>query len=214
MDWAIGGIAGMVVPAGRAPDMAKQTLLHPILVTPRLRLRQFRAEDAGAMHGCFADPEAMRFWNTPVHTKLIETERAVLRFIDCTPSYYRFWAVAEAAADHCVGMVNYHDGHIRCKRVAIGYIIDPARHRQGIAAEALSAMLDFCFDALGFHRLQAFIHPDNTASRALVEKLGFRQEGRLGDNLRVGDDWRDDMLYALLATERRSHQTLAPAERP
>jgi [ribosomal protein S5]-alanine N-acetyltransferase len=181
--------------------MPKRPASHPTLATARLRLRQFRAEDADAMHACFADPDAMRFWNTPIHSKRIETERAVRRFIDCTPAYYRFWAVADSATDRCLGMVNYHDGHIGSKRVAIGYIIDPARQREGIGAEAVSAMLKFCFGALGLHRAQAFIHPDNIASRRLVEKLGFRCEGRLRDNLRVGDEWRDDMLYALLATE-------------
>ena len=182
--------------------MAKQPTPHPTLVTSRLRLRQFHAEDTDAMHECFADPEAMRFWNTPVHTKRIETERAVRRFIDCTPSYYRFWAVADAGSDRCLGMVNYHDGHIRHKRVAIGYIINPADHRQGIATEAVAAMLGYCFGELGLHRVQAFIQPDNRASRALAEKLGFRREGLLRDNLRVGDTWRDEMLYALLRTDR------------
>src|SRR5271168_2112113 len=150
--------------------MAKQPAPHPTLVTPRLRLRQFRPEDAGAMHQCFANPEAMRVWNTPVHASRLETERAVRRFIDCTPSYYRFWAVADAGTDRCLGMVNYHDGHIRSKRVAIGYIVDPARCRQGVATEAVSAMLDFCFDRMGIHRVQAFIHPDNAASLRLAEK--------------------------------------------
>jgi [ribosomal protein S5]-alanine N-acetyltransferase len=184
--------------------MAKRPVPHPILSTRRLRLRQFCVEDTDAMHRCFADCDAMRFWNHPVHTKLIETERAVKRFVDCTPSYYRFWAVADAKTDHCLGMVNYHDGHIRSRRVAIGYIVDPAYHQKGIATEAVSAMLDFCFGELGLHRAQAFIHPENTASRKLVEKLGFHCEGLLRDNLRVGDDWRDDMLYALLETDHRS----------
>ena len=184
--------------------MAKPPAPHPIFSTRRLRLRQFRAEDVDAMHLCFANPEAMRFWNQPVHMQRIQTERAVRNFIDCTPSYYRFWAVADAGTDRWLGLVNYHDGHIRSKRVAIGYIIDPARHRQGIATEAISAMLDFCFGELGLHRVQAFIIHDNTASRALVEKLGFRSEGLLRDNLRVGDFWRDDMLYALLESDRRS----------
>jgi ribosomal-protein-alanine N-acetyltransferase len=183
--------------------MAKKPVPHPILSTPRLRLRQFRTEDADAMHECFADAEAMRFWNRPVHTKPIETERAVRNCIDCTPSYYRFWAVADAGTDRCLGMVNYHDGHIRSQRVAIGYIINPARQRQGIATEAVSAMLDFCFGELGLHRAQAFIDPDNTASRMLVEKLGFRCEGLLRDNLRVGDVRRNEMLYALLKTDPR-----------
>lgn len=181
--------------------MAKRPIPHPTLVTSRLQLRQFRVDDVDAMHECFADPEAMRFWNRPVHTKRIETERAVRSCIDCTPSYYRFWAVADAETDHCLGLVNYHDGHIRSKRAAIGYIINPTRHRQGLATEAVSAMLDFCFGELGLHRLEALINPDNTASRALVEKLGFRCEGLLRDHLRVGDTWRDEMLYALLETD-------------
>jgi predicted acetyltransferase len=97
-----------------------------------------------------------------------------------------------------------HDGHIRYKRVTIGYIIDPGRHQEGIATEAVSAMLDFCFGELHLHRVQAFIQPDNTASRKLVEKLGFRSEGLLRDNLRVGGAWRDEMLFALLETDWRS----------
>ena len=204
MGWRPGQIVGMVVPQSMSPDMAKRPVPHPTLSTSRLRLRQFRAEDTDAMHECFANPEAMRFWNRPVHTKRIETERVVRSCIECTPSYYRFWAVADAKTDRCLGMANYHDGHIRSKRVAIGYIIDPARQRQGIATEAVSAMLDFCFGELGLHRVQAFIHPDNTASRTLVEKLGFRCEGLLRDNLRVDDVWRDDMLYALLETDSHS----------
>ena len=64
-------------------------------------------------------------------------------------------------------------------------------------------MLDHCFGALRLHRVQAFIQPDNAASRALVEKLGFCCEGLLRDNLRVGEAWRDELLYALLGTDRR-----------
>jgi RimJ/RimL family protein N-acetyltransferase len=167
-----------------------------------LRLRQFRAEDVEAMHECFADPEAMRFWNRPVHTKRIETERAVRSYIDCTPSYYRFWAVADVETDRCLGLVSYHDGHIRSKRAAIGYMINPAHHGQGLATEAVSAMLDFCFGELGLHRAEALIDPDNAPSRALAEKLGFRAEGLLRDHLRVGDTWRSEMLYSLLRTDR------------
>jgi [ribosomal protein S5]-alanine N-acetyltransferase len=181
--------------------MAKQPIPHPILVTTRLRLRQFREDDVDAMHACFTDVEAMRYWNTPVHAKRIETERAVRRFIDCTPSYYRFWAVADKTTDQCLGLVNYHDGHIRNKRAAIGYIVDPAHCRQGVATEAVSAMIRLCFEDLGLHRLQAFIHPDNAPSLKLIEKLGFRREGLLRENLRVGEEWRDDLLYALLSTD-------------
>jgi ribosomal-protein-alanine N-acetyltransferase len=186
--------------------MPKRTIPHPILTTPRLRLRQFHAGDVEGMHACLADAVAMRFWNHLPHRKLTETQRAVHRMIECTPTYYRFWAVADAQTDRCLGMVNYHDGRLRQRRATIGYIIDPTRQRQGVATEAVSAMVDFCFAELRLHRLEALIHPDNTASRALAEKLGFRCEGTLREHLRVGESWRDDMLYALLANEHPPRQ--------
>ena len=181
--------------------MPKEARPHPTLLTPRLRLRQFRVDDTDAMHECYADREAMRFWNSPVHTERMQTERAVRRFIDCTPSYYRFWAVADIETDRCVGMVNYHDGRMRDKRADIGYIVTPARHRQGIATEAVVAMLDHCFGELGLHRVQAFIEPENAASRALAEKLGFRREGLLRDSLRARGSWHDEMIYGLLSAD-------------
>jgi ribosomal-protein-alanine N-acetyltransferase len=187
-------------------DMAKGQKPHPIFATERLVLRQFRVEDTDAMHEYFSDPDAMRYWHKPVHAKRIETERAVRNYIDCTPSYYRFWAVASAETDRCHGLVAYSDGHIRSKRVSIGYLIDPACQRRGIATEAVSAVLDFCFGELGLHRAQAFMHPDNAASIALVEKLGFRREGLLRDHLHTGESWRDDMVYGLLGPEW-GHQT-------
>lgn len=183
--------------------MSKKPIPHPVLATSRLRLRQFRAEDVDAMHECFADEDTMRFWNQPTFTRRVETERAVRNFVDCTPSYYRFWAVADMDTDRCLGLVNYHDGHIRSRRVSIGYMIHPAHQKLGLATEAVSAMLSFCFGELGLHRVQAFIHPENRASISLVEKLGFRREGLLRDNLRVGETWRDDVLYALIASEAR-----------
>ncbi len=51
--------------------------IHAAPDSRRLHLRQFHGDDPEAMHRCFANPEAMRFWNHPVHTKPIETERAV-----------------------------------------------------------------------------------------------------------------------------------------
>ncbi|MBV1700515.1 MAG: GNAT family N-acetyltransferase [Hyphomicrobiales bacterium] len=194
--------------------MAKPPIAHPVLNTQRLRLRQFRLEDAEAMHRCFSSAEAMRFWNLPAHVRTIETERAVRSFIDCTPSYYRFWAVADAGTDLCLGLVNYHNGHIRSQRVDIGYIIDPAHQRKGIASEAVSALLGFCFGERALHRVQAFIDPANLASRRLVERLGFHEEGLLRDHLRVNDIWRDDLVYALLQPEFRAQRALNPTVSP
>ena len=82
--------------------MPEKPTSHPTLSTAR----QFRAADADAMQACFSNHDAMRFWNQPAHTKRIETERAARNFIDCTRSCYRFWAVADAATDRRLGLVD------------------------------------------------------------------------------------------------------------
>lgn len=186
--------------------MAKTLNAFPHLTTPRLRLRQFRASDAAAMHACFGDAETMRHWDSTLHVSLGETERSLRWMLKTTSPYdYLAWAVADAATDTCLGMVNYHDRAARYARMTIGYILNSAHHRKGLASEAVGAVLGHCFTTLGAHRVQAFIEPENLASLALVKKLGFHFEGGpLRDHLRVGDGYRSVMLYARLASDRQT----------
>ncbi|MCC6719622.1 MAG: GNAT family N-acetyltransferase [Acetobacteraceae bacterium] len=181
--------------------MPQPPIPHPTLATPRLRLRPFRAGDTDAMHECYADPGAMRFWNHGPHANRHETARELRRCATATPSRHRFWAVADAASDRCLGMVNYHNANPHSRTADIGYLIHPAYHRQGIATESVAALLDFCFAVRDLRRIRAFIDPDNTASRSLAEKLGFRCQPPQRENLRVDSHWRDDMLYARLKTD-------------
>lgn len=182
-------------------EAARPVVAHPVLVTPRLRLRPFRMDDVDAMHECYGDDGAMRFWNRPAHRRRSETERVVRRSMAFTPAKRIVWAVAEAESDRCLGMVNYHNADRRHRSAEIGYMIHPAQHRRGIATEAVGAVLAHCFGVAGFHRLQAVIDPENLASRTLVERLGFRLEGVLRETLFLGGEWRDDCIYGLLGRE-------------
>ena len=177
---------------------------HPILATKRLRLRQFEARDVEGLHACFGDPEAMRYWNFPP----CETEAESARWVDIlkkntSPYQFLAWAIADKRSDRCIGMVNYHHREAHNRRLEVGYILAPAQQRRGLMTEAMQALLGYCFEELGVHRVQALIHPDNAASIALATRLGFRCEGGpLRDYWRVGDRYMSVMLYALLAGER------------
>ena len=67
---------------------------------------------------------------------------------------------------------------------------------------AIRAMLPFVFEVLGLHRLEAACIPENEPSRALLLKLGFREEGRARRYLQINGEWRDHILLALLEDER------------
>jgi len=78
----------------------------------------------------------------------------------------------------------------------VGYWIDQANAGRGVMPTALALTVDHCF-AMGLHRIEVNIRPENTASRRVVEKLGFRQEGVRVRMLHIDGDWRDHLSFAL-----------------
>jgi ribosomal-protein-alanine N-acetyltransferase len=66
--------------------------------------------------------------------------------------------------------------------------------------EALGAMLDFGFTRMGLHSVEAHIHPANSGSRRVLEKLGFTQEGYFRENYYdpVEARFTDTAVYSLL----------------
>ena len=68
--------------------------------------------------------------------------------------------------------------------------------------ESLELMIDFSFQQLKLHRLQAASVPTNTRSIALLEKCGFVREGLMRAYVKIHGEWQDHYLYSLLETER------------
>lgn len=83
----------------------------------------------------------------------------------------------------------------------IGYWIDEAVAGRGIMPTAVALATDHCFRVLGLHRVEVCIRPENTPSRRVVEKLGFREEGLRARYLHIDGDWRDHLVYVLTAEE-------------
>jgi [ribosomal protein S5]-alanine N-acetyltransferase len=85
----------------------------------------------------------------------------------------------------------------------LGYWVDAAVAGRGVGSLAVALVCDHAFGPVGLHRLQADIRPENRASRRLVERLGFRQEGLFRSYLDIDGAWRDHLGYALLAEDAR-----------
>jgi [ribosomal protein S5]-alanine N-acetyltransferase len=83
----------------------------------------------------------------------------------------------------------------------VGYWVDEAYAGRGITPTALAMALDHCFFVVGLHRVEATIRPENHASRRVVEKLGFREEGLRRRSLHIDGAWRDHLCYALTAED-------------
>lgn len=85
----------------------------------------------------------------------------------------------------------------------LGYWIGAPYARTGYMSEALSAVLDFAFDTLGLHRVEAASLPHNVASQGLLRKVGFTEEGHAREYLRINGRWQDHVLFAILRHDAR-----------
>ena len=69
--------------------------------------------------------------------------------------------------------------------------------------DALSGLLPFIFERLKIHRIEAACLPHNQASRALLAKAGFQEEGYVRRYLKINGQWQDHVLFGLLDTDPR-----------
>ena len=83
----------------------------------------------------------------------------------------------------------------------LGYWVDQARAGHGIAPTAVAMVTDHCFKALGLHRMEINIRPENGPSLRVVEKLGFRDEGYRPRYLHINGEWADHRSFALTSDE-------------
>lgn len=83
----------------------------------------------------------------------------------------------------------------------IGYWVSSSATGGGVATGALALGLDHCFGPVMLHRVEATVRPENVASRAVLAKVGFREEGLLRRYLSVDGAWRDHLLVGLTVEE-------------
>ncbi len=175
------------------------------LETKRLILRRFTVRDADAMYTNWAsDPEVTRYLTWPAHAG-VETSRAVLA--DWTAAYaqescYQWAIVLKDRADEPIGSIGAVDVSDDIAAVQIGYCLGRRWWHQGIMSEALGAVMDFFFDAVGCNRVAGRHDPRNPHSGMVMQKCGMKYEGTQRSADRNNQGICDTSWYALLKDER------------
>ena len=158
------------------------------IATERLILRPAREDDLADMHAVLSSPEATRWWSTPPHDS-----------VDLT----RDWLAGMIAGSRAgLDLVIERDGRVIGKAgfytpPDIGYILHPDHWGQGLATEALTAVLDRLFAVTDHAEATADVDPENAASIRLLQKLGFVRTGFAERTWNVGGEWKDSLYYAL-----------------
>ncbi len=85
---------------------------------------------------------------------------------------------------------------------SVGYWCGQPFARQGLTVAAVRTLTLFSFRTLGLHRLEAACIPQNQASRTLLQRAGFEEEGYAKAYLKINGDWRDHVLFGLVSPFR------------
>jgi len=117
---------------------------------------------------------------------------------DSAYAFFIFRSEDDALMGGCT-LSNVRRGVIQC--CALGYWIGQRFARQGYMSDAVRALIPFIFATLGLHRIEAACVPTNEPSKNLLAKTGFRQEGIARRFLQINGEWRDHIVFALLADE-------------
>ncbi len=164
---------------------------NTILRTARLVLRRPRPGDAEAMHATLSDPAAMRYWSTPPHTELAQSEAWVAN------------TITAIAAGECDDFFVERDGAVIGKAGLwmgdeIGFLLAPSVWGQGYGREALAAVIGHAFDTRGLPQIRADVDPRNDRSLRLLAGLGFRETGRAERTFQIGEEWVDSVYLTLV----------------
>ena len=84
---------------------------------------------------------------------------------------------------------------------SIGYWLDHRWAGQGVMPVSVALVIDHCFAAVGLHRIEIAVRPENSNSLRVVEKLGVREVGYAPRYLHIDGAWRDHRLFAVTAEE-------------
>ena len=179
--------------------------------TRRLLLRQIRESDAEALFHYYKNPNVTQYldWGGPA-----SVPGAVRIIREWNEAYERRnfirWGVTIKGEEQMIGTVVIHTKeqnapyglftHPIAEVVSIGYELSEAYWNQGIATEAVEAVIRFVFRYISTPRIQAYVEPENKYSLQLLKRMGMREEGLLRSYLY--DDktrsFNDILMLALL----------------
>jgi RimJ/RimL family protein N-acetyltransferase/predicted RNA-binding Zn-ribbon protein involved in translation (DUF1610 family) len=173
------------------------------ITTPRLILRRLRGGDWKDLLEFLSDAELPEFSDrSPMD------EQEALRWLDAdsfvkltTPGQSFYLGIEFRDGGKLIGYVRLDFADPTRLQAWIHVVVSPSYQRNGVATEAVGALVDFCFSVIGLHRITAWHDSRNVPARGLCEKLGLRREGEFLKDRLVNEEWVNSVWYARLNEE-------------
>lgn len=168
----------------------------PVLTTERLILRRISMEDAEELFMLRTNKEVMKYIGRPIPKAVEDVHELINNMNDNTVRIQ--WAIALKEKNKFIGTIGYHRIEKENYRAEVGYMIQYDYWNSGITSEALTRVLDFGFNEMNLHSIEANINPANDISRKVLKKFGFIKEGYFKENYFFDGKFFDTEIYSLM----------------
>jgi RimJ/RimL family protein N-acetyltransferase len=191
------------VPAATVTAVIHLDALAPVptLVTPRLRLVPLGPEHLDPTWDALQDAEHMRLTGTRAEFTREQVLAHLERVVE--DGERGDWAITSTEDGRYLGEVVLNDLNADDRAMNVRIALATGEPGRGYGTEAMTAVLDHAFGAVGLHRVSLDVFAFNPRAQRSYEKAGFVVEGRLRDALLWDGEWTDSVLMGVLATDPR-----------
>lgn len=171
----------------------------PNLETERLLLRRVVNKDVEQIFALRSDKEVMKYIPRP----LVKTKDDALAHITMIDEKIETneginWAITIKNNDKLIGIIGLYRIQPEHFRAEIGYMLLPEYHGKGIVSEAINEVVNYGFDVIKLHSIEAIIDPKNFASEKVLQKNGFVKEAHLKENEYYEGRFLDTVIYSII----------------
>ena len=174
----------------------------PTLTSARLVLREVRMSDAPSYFAMRSDPETMRYVRRPLAHTLDDAKAFITRVQEGQrANTCAQWSMTLKGDDTCIGVVGPWRIDPENHRGELGYMLARAQWGQGLISEAIAAVVDYSFNVLGLHSMEAWTDSRNTPSMRALEKNGFVREAYFKENIFWDGAFSDSVVFGRWASK-------------
>ena len=175
----------------------------PILETNRLILRRKILTDAPELFILRTGDKTMEFIDKE-KIATVQVAREMIKSMDVQIQNNAAitWGITLPGSAPIIGSIGFWRIVKEHYRAEIGYMLHPDFWNKGFISEAMNAVIDYGFEQMKLHSIEANINPKNLASRRVLEKQGFQQEGFFRENFYFNGKYLDTATFSLIQSYR------------
>ncbi len=172
-----------------------------MLHTKRLNIRELELTDINNVHQLHSLPETDEFNTLGIPETIQVTEKILSEWLNQKKQQPRnsyVLGIELKDGEKFIGLIAISLGKQNYRTAEIWFKVHKDFWRKGYTTEALIKLLDFGFNKLKLHRIEAGCAVDNIASIKVLEKVGMTREGMKRKKLPIRGEWKDNYFYGIL----------------